>query len=84
MKKNKTIKGGEKKMFVKDLLSGEEAAEYLGCSKDHLYDLKRSGKLPYVQYGGKTSKVLFDVRDLDRFINKSKKVDKPVNTTNSL
>lgn len=71
-------------MFVKDLLSGEEAAEYLGCSKDHLYDLKRNGKLPYVQYGGKTSKALFDVRDLDRFIKRSKKVDKPAVTSNSL
>jgi len=45
-----------------------EAAYYLGMSKSKVRQLAWSGRLPYVQDGENTL-MLFDVRDLDRWID---------------
>ena len=50
-----------------------EAAYYLGMSKSKLRQLACIGKLPFVQDGENTL-MLFDVRDLDRWIDSNKEV----------
>jgi excisionase family DNA binding protein len=48
-----------------------EAAYYLGMSKSKVRQLAWSGRLPYVQDGENTL-MLFDVRDLDRWIDSNR------------
>jgi excisionase family DNA binding protein len=48
-----------------------EAAHYLGMSKSKVRQLAWSGKLPFVQDGENTL-MLFDVRDLDRWIDSNR------------
>lgn len=60
----------------KRLLSVAEAAEYLNVSKDYVYDLKKDGKITYIQYGNASSPLFFDIRDLDTFREKHRKRDK--------
>lgn len=48
-----------------------EAAHYLGMSKSKVRQLAWSGKLPFVQDGENTL-MLFDLRDLDRWIDSNK------------
>ena len=58
------------------LLSLEGAAEYLGLSTWTVRDLEWKGVLPRVRLpngeGGEIRKLLFDVRDLDRLVDRSK------------
>ena len=53
-----------------------DAAAYLGVSKDTVRGLEWSGVLPRVRLsngnGGEIRKLLFDVRDLDALIDRSK------------
>ena len=48
-------------------LSVSEAAEYLRCSRQRIYDLASSGRLPRVKEG---RRVLFHRRDLERLLTK--------------
>jgi excisionase family DNA binding protein len=52
------------------LLRTSEAARYLGVSKWKVRELVQSGELPYIQING--GPWLFDVRDLDAFIERHK------------
>lgn len=61
---------------VPRLLDLEGAAEYLGLSTWTVRDLEWKGVLPRVRLpngkGGEIRKLLFDVRDLDRLVDRSK------------
>jgi excisionase family DNA binding protein len=50
-----------------------EAAYYLGMSKSKVRQLAWNGSLPFVQDGENTL-MLFDVHDLDRWIESNKEV----------
>jgi excisionase family DNA binding protein len=50
-----------------------EAAYYLGMSKSKVRQLAWSGRLPFVQDGENTL-MLFDVHDLDRWIDSNKEI----------
>ncbi len=53
------------------LLSAEEAGRYLGFkSAWPVRELKWNGELPYVPIGKR--RIMFDVQDLDKFIEKQK------------
>ncbi len=57
--------------LVKRLLSAEEAGRYLGFkSAWPVRELKWKGDLPYVQIGKR--RIMFDVHDLDRFVDERK------------
>ena len=51
----------------------KEAAYYLGMSKSKVRQLAWTGSLPFVQDGENTL-MLFDVRNLDRWIDSNKEV----------
>jgi len=53
----------------KRLLNISEAAEYLGVKKNTLYSWVNQRKIPYVKIG---RLVKFDLRDIDKWIEKSK------------
>lgn len=68
--------GKDEKHFVgvpRRLYRVKEAAYYLGMSKSKLRQLAWNGSLPFVQDGENTL-MLFDVRDLDRWIDSNKEV----------
>jgi excisionase family DNA binding protein len=50
----------------------KEAAVYLGMSTWKLRDLVQQGRLPVIRGEGTYAPWLFDVRDLDDFVNKEK------------
>ena len=50
----------------------KEAAVYLGMSTWKLRDLVQQGRLPVICGEGTYAPWLFDVRDLDDFVNKEK------------
>jgi excisionase family DNA binding protein len=54
----------------KRLLSVREAAEYLNCDETTVRNFVAAGKLPAVRI---TSRVQFDLADLDALINASKR-----------
>jgi len=54
----------------KRLLDVKEAADYLSISRAGLYRLVKAGKLPSITLGDRR---LYDVLDLDEFVNKLKK-----------
>ena len=60
---------GEAQCASKRLLTMEQAAEYLGRSKESLQHLVSSGKLPTVR---SDRRVFLDVRDLDEWIEANK------------
>lgn len=53
----------------KRLLTTEEAAEYLGRTKEAMQHLAISGKLPTVR---SDRRVFFDIHDLERWISQNK------------
>jgi len=55
----------------KRLLRTKEAAQYLGMSPGKLRRLTQSGELPIIQHDER-SPWLYDLRDLDHHIDKSK------------
>ncbi|MGA8273973.1 MAG: helix-turn-helix domain-containing protein [Candidatus Sulfotelmatobacter sp.] len=68
--------GDKSKQFVgvpRRLYRVSEAAYYLGMSKSKVRQLAWNGSLPFVQDGENTL-MLFDVRDLDRWIESNKEV----------
>jgi excisionase family DNA binding protein len=54
----------------KRLLNVKEAAQYLGLSVDTVYKKARLRELPYVKVG---RALRFDVKELDRYIEKNAK-----------
>jgi excisionase family DNA binding protein len=68
--------GSNSKQFVgvpRRLYRVSEAAYYLGMSKSKVRQLAWNGSLPFVQDGENTL-MLFDVHDLDRWIESNKEV----------
>ena len=59
-----------KRPLPKRLLSVREAADYLGCDDCTVRNLHAAGDLPAVR---NTSRVQFDLRDLDELIERNKK-----------
>lgn len=63
-------------LLVKRLLSAEEAGQYLGFkSAWPVRELKWKGELPYVPIGKR--RIMFDVQDLDRFVEERKTREVP-------
>ena len=56
-------------MRERHLVNVKEAAEYLAISPTSLRRNQWSGELPYVRIG---KRILFDIKDLDRFIEVNK------------
>lgn len=56
-------------VMTKRLLGVKEAADYLSISRASLYRLAKDGKLPSIMLGERR---LYDVIDLDDFVNKLK------------
>ena len=54
-------------------LRTEEAARYLGIHPNTLRRLAHAGEIPYIPGNGLRSPWLFDIRDLDAWIEKRKK-----------
>lgn len=54
------------------MLKTREAAEYLGISAWTIRDLAKTGKLPYLQNGD--GWLTFDLRDLDAYVDRNKRV----------
>lgn len=55
--------------LIKRLLSEKETAVYLGRSVWSIREMRYAGKLPFVKDG---KRVLFDILDLNSWIDKSK------------
>jgi len=68
---NKTVKTVP---LVPRLVKTKQAAEYLAISQWKLRNLVQQGLLPYIEDGGGTSPWRFDVRDLDTYIERSRRV----------
>ncbi len=56
------------------LVKTKQAAEYLAVSQWKLRNLVQQGLIPYIEDGGGTSPWRFDVRDLDSYIDRSRRV----------
>ena len=52
----------------------KQAAEYLAISEWKLRNLVQLGLIPYIEDGGGTSPWRFDIRDLDEYIHRSRRV----------
>ncbi len=52
---------------LRRLITAKEASQFLSLSKDTVYRMASMKKLPYLKIGGR---VLFDVKALDRWIEK--------------
>jgi excisionase family DNA binding protein len=52
---------------LRRLITAKEAAQYLSLSTETIYRMASQKKLPYLKIGGR---VLFDLRALDRWIEK--------------
>jgi excisionase family DNA binding protein len=56
----------------KRLYTPKEAAHYLGHTVPGVRALLKNGKLPFIQ-NGRNGKQFIDIRDIDQFIEKSKR-----------
>jgi excisionase family DNA binding protein len=56
------------------LVKTKQAAEYLAISQWKLRNLVQQGLIPYIEDGGGTSPWRFDVRDLDAYVERSRRV----------
>jgi len=56
------------------LVKTKQAAEYLAISQWKLRNLVQRGLIPYIEDGGGTSPWRFDIRDLDAYIERSRRV----------
>jgi hypothetical protein len=54
------------------LLKTKQAAAYISVSAKRLRSLARAGGIPIIVLGDNTAPWLFDIRDLDRWIEASK------------
>ena len=60
--------------LIPRLVKTKQAAEYLAISEWKLRNLVQQGLIPYIEDGGGTSPWRFDVRDLDAYIDRSRRV----------
>ena len=60
--------------IVTRLVKTKQAAEYLAISEWKLRNLVQLGLIPYIEDGGGTSPWRFDVRDLDAYVERSRRV----------
>jgi excisionase family DNA binding protein len=51
----------------------KRAAEYLAISEWKLRNLVQQGLIPYIEDGGGTSPWRFDMRDLDQYVERSRR-----------
>lgn len=56
------------------LVKTKQAAEYLAISEWKLRNLVQQGLIPHIEDGGGTSPWRFDMRDLDAYVEKSRRV----------
>lgn len=56
------------------LVKTKQAAEYLAISEWKLRNLVQQGLVPYIEDGGGTSPWRFDIRDLDAYVERSRRV----------
>jgi excisionase family DNA binding protein len=56
------------------LVKTKQAAEYLAISQWKLRNLVQQGLIPYIEDGGGTSPWRFDIRDLDEYVERSRRV----------
>ena len=56
------------------LVKTKQAAEYLAISEWKLRNLVQQGLILYIEDGGGTSPWRFDIRDLDAYIERSRRV----------
>ena len=61
-------------LIVPRLVKTKQAAEYLAISEWKLRNLVQLGLIPYIEDGGGTSPWRFDVRDLDAYVERSRRV----------
>jgi excisionase family DNA binding protein len=60
--------------IVPRLVKTKQAAEYLAISEWKLRNLVQQGLIPYIEDGGGTSPWRFDIRDLDEYVHRSRRV----------
>ncbi len=60
--------------FPRKLYDLKAASEYLGLPPRSVYKLIRSGKIPRVRLSEEARRVLIDVEDLDRAIDRAKEI----------
>ena len=60
--------------LIPGLVKTKQAAEYLGISEWKLRNLVQLGLIPYIEDGGGTSPWRFDIRDLDEYVERSRRV----------
>jgi excisionase family DNA binding protein len=56
------------------LVKTKQAADYLAISPWKLRNLVQQGLIPYIEDGGGTSPWRFDIRDLDAYVDRSRRV----------
>ena len=56
---------------MNELMTVQDVADYMRCSKSNVYQLVQQGKLPYCRPGGK--KVLFLIEDIQQWVTGSRK-----------
>lgn len=56
------------------LVKTKQAAEYLAISQWKLRNLVQQGAIPYIEDGGGTSPWRFDIRDLDAYVDRSRRI----------
>ena len=56
------------------LVKTKQAAEYLAVSQWKLRNLVQQGLIPFIEDGGGMSPWRFDIRDLDAYIERSRRV----------
>ena len=67
-------KSAQKVPLAPRLMKTKQAAEYLAISQWKLRNLVQLGLIPYIEDGGGTSPWRFDIRDLDEYIQRSRRV----------
>lgn len=60
--------------IVPRLVKTKQAAEYLAISEWKLRNLVQQGVIPYIEDGGGTSPWRFDIRDLDAYVERSRRL----------
>lgn len=60
--------------LIPRLVKTKQAAEYLAISQWKLRNLVQQGLIPYIEDGGGTSPWRFDVRDLDAYVERSRRM----------
>jgi excisionase family DNA binding protein len=68
-------------MMLKRLLNVDEAAEYTGIKKNTLYSWVCQRRVPFVKCGSRT---MFDIKDLERWIEANKTEENKIAAKNDI